>query len=507
MASVKTAHAASSVRARSRPDPSAPDRKVVYKPVVDNPLTVDWPPLPATVRAAILDELLRVIEGATTPGDATSLADWRLDQHARRRGHTQKRPRSQSGLRTDDSESSTATRHNRPASARAGVTGTAAPPPPPLLSELVVGINEVTRALESRIRWGRWELGDAQAAPPSSLVRTPEDEPGAQSGTSQGRQRKRRRPTNPPSSARIPAPGPPVGDHPAYAFIRDPRTPSAPRPARPPTPTRDAPPPYLTYATESTSTSWRILVNSDARRLTKRAEARGQKGEKTKKRDPTLVPAHPSDDASAAEAQRSDADPLPLAPNPSVLTAMPVPPPTVPLVDLVFVCKPDINPPSLVAHLPTMVAAANGVQTALDSVLDPSSSSKVAGDDGARAMDVDPADGDEPEEHPSSKRPQMRPVLLVPLGVGAERKLADALGLRRVAAIAVSVSVLSPRTLCSFARVRTPADFLPPVITSGHACALLAPPVVQNPARLDAMARPVPLASSHDHPGGRRAQT
>ena len=74
MATVKTAHATNSIRARSRaaparPDPSAPDRKVVYKPVVDNPLGVHWPPLPASVRNEILNQLLELIQhSAEGPG-------------------------------------------------------------------------------------------------------------------------------------------------------------------------------------------------------------------------------------------------------------------------------------------------------------------------------------------------------------------------------------------------------------------------------------------------------
>ncbi|GAA5866877.1 hypothetical protein JCM3774_004588 [Rhodotorula dairenensis] len=438
MASVKTAHAATSVRARSRPDPNAPDRRTVYKPVVDNPLTVDWPPLPASVRAAILQELLQVIEGATTGGK--SLADWRLDQHARRRGHPSTRPCDQPGQRASDS----------------------ATVAPPLLSELVVGINEVTRALESRIRWGRWELGDSHAAPPSSSRATegrPEPRPGApagddEAGTGRGRKRKRKHPTGSSSCSRAPPPALPIGDHPAYAFVHDSRPPSSRR-ARPPTPTRNAPPPYLTCASgESTTTaSWRVLVNSDARRMTKPAER--ARGPRKDKEDATLLPAHPSEQASSAEASTStDTDTLAQAPpSASSEAAAPTPAPTVPLIDLVFVCKPDINPPSLVAHVPTMVAAANGVQSALDSVLhspeEAAAAATTVGVKGARGMelDADAADVDAPEH--ATKRPEMRPVLLVPLDVGAERKLADALGLRRVAAIAVSSAIPATQALYS----------------------------------------------------------
>jgi len=106
-------------------------------------------------------------------------------------------------------------------------------------------------------------------------------------------------------------------------------------------------------------------------------------------------------------------------------------PPTTPLIDLVFVCKPDINPPSLVAHLPSMVAAANGAQQAVEESLTSS-----------------PREGGMEVEGEGGKRDFKR-VLLVPLDHGAEKLLADALGLRRVAVIGLCVRSLSCLFLAS----------------------------------------------------------
>ena len=454
MATVKTAHATNSIRARSRaaparPDPSAPDRKVVYKPVVDNPLGVHWPPLPASVRNEILNQLLELIQhSAEGPGLGAG------EKAARKDGSTR-------STRQDNSQRTTATTQREGRG-----KGTSRPA---LISELVVGINQVTRALESRIRWGRWELGDLHAAPPS----TPSGpgEPGK--GEAErwegprggrgggigggdgggGRKRKRKHHTSSSSlssSSAAPAaaslaslPALPLGDHPAYSFLHDARS----------VPSRDVLPPYfcLDQSSSSSLLSPRILVNSNARRLAPRpgtGPGTGGDSKRTRRKKKqsagTLLPTHPGaaaldtanardDGANAAAISGSEPDSQP-----------PPPPPTVPFVDLVFVCKPDINPPSLVAHLPTMVAAANGVQTALDSVLQ-----HGAGPDDAEATErmqldaVGPGEEEEKKE-PGPKRPEMRPVLLIPLDVGAERKLADALGLRRVAAIAVSVSFFLP---------------------------------------------------------------
>ncbi|GAA5826754.1 hypothetical protein JCM3770_001462 [Rhodotorula araucariae] len=442
-----------SVRARSKPkhDPRDPQRRAVYKPVLDNPLSIQWPPLPAPVRKAILDELLALLASATT-ASGKCIADWRLDEHALRRGNSRgagmgkgkdkDKAKGREGGRQDGNTSTsegtrvkaaraskaTADTHavttrsstfEIPTSAsHASSASTPSELGPTLLSHVVVGINEVTRALESRIRWGRWELGDRSAAPsstPSALVPEPEERKG---------RHRRRKPSSVTGSPAHPAtiasssphaPQPlPLADHPAYAFVQ----------ARPPRPTADACPPYVVPSAVggTGNAAVRLLVNSDARRI-RALPARA-----------ALVPTQPSrkscDAEDEEECERTAADE----------TSTPVAPPaapTVPLIDIVVVCKPDINPPSLVAHLPTMVAAANGVQTALDGVL--AGEGRPEGADAeVGVMEVDlPAEvGD--------RRPEMRRVLLVPLDVGAERKLADALGLRRVATM--GLSSLSPAT-------------------------------------------------------------
>ncbi|GJN92281.1 hypothetical protein Rhopal_005311-T1 [Rhodotorula paludigena] len=381
--------------------PQTGPRKTVYRPVLDNPLTVQW--------SAILDELLALLSAATT-STGKGIADWRLDEHARRRGNQRgagkgkgkgktrdhagaagpasdaEGTRDGKGLEEADMAATVtdgetlASSNSRPSTSKSA-SHAPAEPAPALLSHLVVGINEVTRALESRIRWGRWELGDARAAPSSSASTTPAPVADARKG------RHRRRKSS--------------SDHPAYAFTRE----------RAPAPRSDALPPYVVPGEEDAPV--RLLVNSDARRI-KRGSASSSSSSAGPAPPTALLAAQPASHPFNISVAASTVSPT-------------APPPTVPLVDLILVCKPDINPPSLVAHLPTMVAAANGVQTALDSVL----RSAEAQQRGEEEMQVE-------ERASGTKRPEMRPVRLVPLDVGAERRLADALGLRRVAAVGLS---------------------------------------------------------------------
>ncbi|GAA6008109.1 uncharacterized protein JCM10292_001848 [Rhodotorula paludigena] len=433
---VRTADAHTSVRARSRHDPADPQRKTVYRPVLDNPLTVQWPPLPASVRKAILDELLALLSAATT-STGKGIADWRLDEHARRRGNQRGAGKGKGKGKTrdhagaagpaGDAEGTRDGKGLEEADTTATVTGDAtfvssnsrpstsksashapAEPAPALLSHLVVGINEVTRALESRIRWGRWELSDARAAPSSSASTTP-----APVGDARKGRHRRRKPSSGAgggagsAAAVIPASSPrvwqalPLADHPAYAFTRE----------RAPVPRAEAVPPYVVSGEEEEPV--RLLVNSDARRI-KPASASSSSSSAGPARPTALLATQPTFQPFDPSVAASSISPT-------------APPPTVPLVDLVLVCKPDINPPSLVAHLPTMVAAANGVQTALDSVLRGADAQQR----GEEEMQVE-------QGASGTKRPEMRPVRLVPLDVGAERRLADALGLRRVAAVGLS---------------------------------------------------------------------
>lgn len=251
-------------------------------------------------------------------------------------------------------------------------------PRPRLLDYVSIGINEVTRAMESRIRRGRWELGDARAIQvASSVVESTGKDLGAdgepkKKGTRRGGKKSAiSKPT--PRSTIDPA-------APPYQFLS--------------TPTSTDSTPYILSPSESTP-FFRLLANFQRR--------------------PTNIPnpiRTPLDIASSLTEDPTTAGTEMAAPLVD----------WVPILDIIFVCKPDINPPSLVAHLPTMTAAINGVFQALKSKR---AGGEALSEQGESSMGLD-------------ERRVERDVLLVPLDLGAERQLATVLALRRVAAIGIS---------------------------------------------------------------------
>ena len=360
-------------------------------------------------------------------------------------------------------------------------TGELPPPKPPrslgprprILDYLSVGINEVTKALETRIRWARWELGDSTAVPgysqqlqqavktsstsssqptliptapaplparrqsppsfdPNDLFDMIDQQVGQSSNpahidmsidlstplrshpppptTSEappaksGRKRLRKK-SNPSSFCPLTALNlvNPIdySSLPGYQFLSSPAPP----------PQINSNPPYYISPTEN-SPSPKLLLNSETLRIGRTFKKGKGMVEKVKAKEPkvkiTIVEEHKVE--SMPIEHEEEIEELP---------------PTTPLIDLLFVCKPDINPPSLVAHLPSMVAAANGAQQALEESM--SSSPREEG------MEVEG----------EVERREFKRVLLIPLDHGAERVLADTLGLRRVAVIGLCVRSLS----------------------------------------------------------------
>ncbi|KAL8283187.1 hypothetical protein RQP46_005965 [Phenoliferia psychrophenolica] len=532
MASKQLATDNTSVRAKSKAGAGAGDasRKTVFRPVLDNPHVVQWPPLSAPIRKLILDELISLLETPLAPDDLP-IADWRLQEHARRRGRThgagkgkgkatgdaapadngggakgraaatapKAGPSTVSTPTTPSDPSSThslALRSNlvvnvpdyvdKPQPARAP-----APKPPPrpqLLNHLTIGINEVTRALESRIRWGRWELGDPSAAPGGGAAAAAASAAtgSATATTAPPPKRRRRQHSKHPAAILTLDPLHPISavtlQRPSYRFLFH----SLPKPS-----TRL--PPYLLPPSE-TNPFFRMLANEHSFKLKKprvkdvaldeslagfnkrnvqfalledvmkddhtklareklakailEAPSRAKKVPAAKKgaakakaakdvAPKVASPALPEADAEALP--EDDAEAVTATPAVTLASGDPLgttdatakedeEPDWVSMIDIVFVCKPDINPPSLVEHLPNMVAAANGVMEATKSALqadDPPVAS-------TSSMDVDAAEGDADDEATSKvSRPAQHGVFLVQLDLGAELRLGDVLALRR----------------------------------------------------------------------------
>ncbi|GAA5986699.1 hypothetical protein JCM5350_001457 [Sporobolomyces pararoseus] len=513
----KTAAGGSSVRGRTKHEQDQLQRKTVYRPVLDNPLTVAWPPLPASVRKSILDQLLPILTGPQGP-DNKSVAEWRAEEHAARRhksvgkGKGKNDPKNEfqgkkgkgkevkasvdatqkeedADMSKDIEKESTTkkVKVSKPTSETKSSKDQNPPrglhpsqlrkpprqptPCPPILDYLSVGINEVTKALETRIRWARWELGDSKAIPGASQLLQPTQEskliPTAAtdldatdagpsvSAPNRPRQRLRKKsnPTSFSPQVTLKLDSIDYSSLPGYEFLASPT----------PRPSDEETPPYFIKSTVD-HPSPRLLLNSETLRIRRavkkdvkdkdtesKKEERGSVSEKEKKvtgekkeakqgtKKEKVIPAEkPGGDVPMTDGKNEETkDPIVEGgkeENPTEEEELS----TVPLIDLVFVCKPDINPPSLVAHLPGMVAAANGVQVAIESILESDAAKRQARrkEKAEEGMEIDSKE----EKQEIEKRPEFRKLRLVPLDQGAERVLADALGLRRVAAIGMSSS-------------------------------------------------------------------
>lgn len=353
-------------------------------------------------------------------------------------------------------------------------------PRPQLLSHLSVGINEVTRALETRIRWGRWELGDPSAAPGGGAVAAAA---AAASGPSEPAPAGKRRRTHSKHCTVLPPLEPlhPVADEtlqrPSYRFLFH----SLPKPTTrlpsyllPPT---DNNPFFRVLANEhhfklrklkEKDTKMRAsqsvvrkrdvqfallgdVIKADHDRLEKTAfvqalaDGSGAKKIVQDVKNPAQpeVGAKGAQDASTVLSRTSELrvavtvnEVTPGALTEPVANKAVDEPDWVSMIDIIFVCKPDINPPSLVEHLPNMVGAANAVMEATTNALD------SAALPSASTMDVDPT-SDDLEGASSCLRPAQHGVYLVQLDLGAELRLGDVLALRRVAALGLSVCPLT----------------------------------------------------------------
>ncbi|SCV68819.1 BQ2448_940 [Microbotryum intermedium] len=509
--------------------------RTVFKPVLDNPFQIEWPPLPSSLRNRLLDLLTEALRPTTTTTTTTaagaaqaheieqdlSISEWREALHKNkrelgsktRRQSKRQRKRAASvsvedkGKDKDVGDGQHPTSERKPPKAKkaridssaaatstlaATAPGDRAPPPPqpqpstssseathtltlrssktvtvpnfvdkPLVSStttpskqaalprkpkmldsLVVGINDLTRALESRIRWARWELGDLDAAPRLRMEKGKHVEVDVSDKLDKGKDKADRpsknRRKNRPKAADDDARwdeivlGPQmtqeqkeVVDEP-YRFLLNPlQTDSL---------DLDEASYIRRFAGADNVASLtfpKILNNSLAFRIkslrtqvpppasSDPALSKDKNGNKNKKK--------PSTHAKPPPRKTEQSDPY------------------YPLIDLVFVCKPDINPVSLVGHLPTMCAAANGLQKAV-SVERKRRKEQTKG----KGKETDRADGDGDEDGmdveevaQAEVEEQDRFVYLIPLDVGAEHRLAEIMGLRRVAAIGVCSSSTS----------------------------------------------------------------
>lgn len=288
---------------------------------------------------------------------------------------------------------------------------TFAQPKPPILDYLSIGINEITRSLEASIRWNRWELGDSFSLPGAqgqSKPRGSREIIKANGNRKTGRAKARggaKKSSLPKSSVDAPSLAGQLAYAPEYDFISSAAS-SLSLASRP----------DFLIPPEHGKSYWRMMALPT----------------------PLSAPT-PSTLINTAVSTASPLVELPSSSTPAATTK----PKQVKLIDIIFVCKPDINPPSLVGHLPTMVAAYNSLVQARTTVVEQNSQlvDKPLGVETLieAAVDVDMSGGQ--EQAGGGLQRERKQVLLIALDKGAELRLSNMLGLRRVAAIGISVSL------------------------------------------------------------------
>jgi ribonuclease P/MRP protein subunit POP3 len=104
-----------------------PNRKVVFKSVLENPFRVQWPPVPENVQNALLAAVLPLLDGVA-------------EYHVNRPSKSRKRKR-------EERESDAASKKS--------ATNDVKPPTPAILEHITMGINQVTKELEYQVKAAR----------------------------------------------------------------------------------------------------------------------------------------------------------------------------------------------------------------------------------------------------------------------------------------------------------------------------------------------------------------
>ncbi|KAH9944163.1 uncharacterized protein BXZ73DRAFT_39108 [Epithele typhae] len=136
-ANVARSHSNQTNRARHK---DGSERKPVFKSVVGNPFHVSWPSVPVNVQNSILAAMMNILEGVSV---------YYLSRE-------QSRKKKKRSLLTQGDR---VTKKDNAASTEVDSTHSIdKPQPPPILSSMAIGINEVTRRLESISRSHRSTL-------------------------------------------------------------------------------------------------------------------------------------------------------------------------------------------------------------------------------------------------------------------------------------------------------------------------------------------------------------
>ncbi|KIY67208.1 hypothetical protein CYLTODRAFT_397584 [Cylindrobasidium torrendii FP15055 ss-10] len=133
-------------------DVKGAEKKVVYKSVMDNPFRISWPSVPVNAQNVVLAKLVSALE-PITEYQTTSPKSEKRKARPRPKAKATADP-----IHVDDPpvESTPVEESNKASTSQhEDLPVTQGPPPPELKSHIVVGINAVTKRLESQIQHAR----------------------------------------------------------------------------------------------------------------------------------------------------------------------------------------------------------------------------------------------------------------------------------------------------------------------------------------------------------------
>ncbi|KAJ8523278.1 hypothetical protein ONZ45_g188 [Pleurotus djamor] len=125
---------------------SAPEKKVVFKSVLDNPYRVQWPSLPLNLQNALLARLLLAFDGVSSYQGINDKA-----RRSKKRRIRQLEPHLPKKCKTEHEDATPAQQVDVDTSDLV-VHPLVVPSKPVILEHLITGINQVTRKLESQLR-------------------------------------------------------------------------------------------------------------------------------------------------------------------------------------------------------------------------------------------------------------------------------------------------------------------------------------------------------------------
>lgn len=147
---------------RAKPKQNTGDRKVVYKSVLDNPFRIAWPHVPINLQNLVFANLLETLHGVSEVAKKRDL----LRRKAKKDGGRQKDPSSMVFDVAGTEEGTIAEPSNSDPKEDT-------PPAFALLSHLTIGINAVTKQLESQSQAQKLMLSSAPTISKSINTRSP----------------------------------------------------------------------------------------------------------------------------------------------------------------------------------------------------------------------------------------------------------------------------------------------------------------------------------------------